>query len=86
MLNVAKPNAEPDALTATLPSVAAPSLKVMVPVGIAVDCGAETLAVKTTVWPKYDGLGAELSVVVVAPFTCSLTVFEVLPAKSVLAL
>ena len=63
--------------------VAAPSLKVTVPVAVP-DPGATaaTVAVKVTDWPEVEGLTLLTNVVVVlAWFTVCVTVFEVLAPK-----
>src|SRR5260370_26806493 len=52
-------------LNAPVPSVAEPSLKVTVPLGLPGPLPA-TMAVKVTDWPNTDPLGEELTVVVVA--------------------
>ena len=54
------------ALSVPVPKVAAPSLKVTVPVGVPLP-GAEalTVAVKVTDWPETEGLAEEATVVVV---------------------
>ena len=81
VLNWATPAVE----SVALPSVVAPSMKVTVPVGVVVDCGEATVAVKVTFCPKVEGFSDEVSVVVVgAPLTTSTTVFEVLEPDSVL--
>ena len=55
-----------------MPSVAAPSLKVTVPVAVPLPGGAAaTVAVKVTDWPNFEGLTEEASVVVVAAFWTS---------------
>ena len=57
VLNVATPL--PSNLAA--PSVIVPSLKVTIPVGVALD--EVTIAVKVTDWPKVDGLIDDVNVV-----------------------
>ena len=82
VLNVAFP--EP--LTAPVPRVVEPSLKVTLPVGVAPEFGC-TWAVKVTEFPWVDGFSEETTVVTV---TALLTVcdkaLEVLVRKSVLPL
>jgi hypothetical protein len=65
------------------PSGVAPSFRVTVPVGVPLP-GAftVTLMVNVTVWPKFDGLGEEVRVVVVdALLTFCVNVGVVLVAK-----
>jgi hypothetical protein len=71
----------PDAFNVPVPSVLPESLNVTVPVGIAPD-DEVTCAVKVTAWPTDDGLGEELSVVVVIIlWTVCFRFPELLPAK-----
>jgi hypothetical protein len=50
-----------------VPKTTAPSFKVTVPVGVPLPgATTATVAVNVTVWPKCDGFGEEVSVVVVA--------------------
>ena len=54
----------PLAMVTLAARVVAPSVKVTVPPGVpAPGATAATVAVKVTVWPKLEGLGAELTVV-----------------------
>ena len=54
-------------LSAPVPSVVVPSLKVTVPVGVpAPGATAVTVAVKVTAWPNTEGLAKEASAVVVS--------------------
>ena len=78
MLRVAFPE-----LTVPAPSVAAPSLKVTVPVGLpAPGLTGATVAVKVTFCPKVAGLGAPTSAVVVdALSTTCVKMVDVLAAK-----
>ena len=58
----------PDVFKVLEPSVLLPSLKVTVPVGIAVPGAlATTVAVKVTNWFFFDGLSEEVTVLVVPP-------------------
>jgi len=67
----------------TVPSVAAPSLNVTVPVGT--PAPDVTVELSVTVWPTVEGLGVEVRLVEVAAaaaaFTIWVTVAEVLAAK-----
>jgi len=72
----------PDALSAPVPSVVAPSLKVTLPVGVPAAVEV-TVAVKVTDWPLADGFTEEVSAVDVVPFTVCVSTDEVLPAKLV---
>jgi hypothetical protein len=67
-VSVAVVNVATPATRALVPSVVAPSLKVMLPVGVPA-AGEVTVAVKVTDWPLAEGLTDEISVVVVVPFT-----------------
>ena len=61
--------------------IVAPSLKVTLPVGVPLNCGA-TLAVKVTDCPTFDGFCEEANaVVLVALLTTWLTAFDVLPGR-----
>ena len=76
----------PDAFNGAFPRVAFPSLNVTVPVGIPLAVEV-TVVVKVTVWPNWDGLGDEATLVVVAArftvCTVCVSVAEVLPRRSV---
>jgi hypothetical protein len=50
------------------PKVAAPSLKVTVPIEMPDPAGGVTVAVNVTVWPQIEGFSEEVSVVEVAAF------------------
>ena len=78
--NVALPE-----LKLAVPSVAAPSRKVTVPVGVpAPGVTALTVAVKVTDWPNTDGFTDEVTVVeLLALLTVCVMAAEVLPAKFV---
>ena len=70
-------------LSAPVPSVVVPSLKVTVPVGV--PPVEVTVAVKVTAAPKVDGFRDEASEVeLLACFTVCVNTAEVLPAKLVL--
>ena len=71
------------AVSALVPRVVAPSLKVTVPIGVS-DPGAvaATVAVKVTDWPNAEGLAEEATAVVVfAVFTVCVSAEEVLALK-----
>jgi hypothetical protein len=54
----------PDAMVTLAARVVAPSVKVTVPPGVPVPgATAAAVAVMVTVWPTFEGLGAELTVV-----------------------
>ena len=78
--NVALPE-----LKLAVPSVAAPSRKVTVPVGVpAPGVTALTVAVKVTDWPNTDGFTDEVTVVeLLALLTVCVMAAVVLPAKFV---
>ena len=70
-------------LRLVVPSELVPSLKVTVPVGVAL-AGATglTVAVKTTAWPNVDGFGDEPAAVLLLPLlTCWVKVADVLVLK-----
>jgi hypothetical protein len=72
------------ALTAAVPSVVVPALKVTVPL-TAVPAGGTTFAVKVTELPRVEGLGEEASVILVAALlTVSVSAAEVLPVSPAL--
>jgi hypothetical protein len=75
---------EPDAVTGAVPIGDPPSEKVTVPLGPGpVLLAGVTVAVKVTDSPYVEGLSDDFRVVVVPmTFTTSLTVLDVLPAKS----
>ncbi len=77
--------ATPLRFTLPVPSVVAPSKNVTVPEGVpAPGALTDTVAVKVTLWPKTDGLGADVTLVVVsALLTTWFTVLDVLPLKFV---
>ena len=81
MLNVAEPP-----LSAPVPKVVAPSLKVTVPVGVPLPGAAgATVAVKVTPCPNTDGFADEITtVVVLAMLTVCVSVLDVLAAKLLL--
>ena len=82
MVNVAKAVL----LREPVPNVAAPSLKVTVPVGVSVaGATAETLAVNVTDWPNTEGLPLVDTVVVVEPCVTVNVVEAVLLLASVAA-
>ena len=70
-------------LRVAVPNVAAPSLKVTVPVGVPVPGAvAVTVAVKVTDWPKTEGLTEEATaVVVLALLTVCVKLGDVLVLK-----
>jgi hypothetical protein len=71
-------------LSATVPSVVVPSLKVTFPVGVTLNCGL-TVAVNVTDCPLFDGFADEVNVVaVLAWLTTCFTVADVLPVNDVL--
>jgi hypothetical protein len=71
----------PAGVRVDVPRSAVPSRKETDPVGMVVDWGRATAAVKVTDWPKVLGLGdEERDAVVGAPLTTSRIPFEVLPA------
>ena len=73
------------AVKLAVPSVAAPSRNVTVPVGVPVaGATALTVAVKVTAWPKRDGFNDEVTVVeLLALFTVWVRAEEVLLLKFV---
>ena len=75
--------ATPLPLTAPVPSVVTPSMKVTVPVRVpAPGATGDTVAVKVTDWPKTDGLAEDTTLVVVlAWLTTWLRLDEVLVRK-----
>lgn len=67
-----------EALSAAVPMTVAPSLKLTVPVGLPGNAGV-TVAVRVRAVPWVDGLLEDRrAVVLLALFTCSLTLLEVL--------
>lgn len=83
MVSVEVENVALPLLSATEPRLVAPSLKVMVPLGVpAPGATAVTVAVKVTFWPKTAGFAEEIRVVaVLAAFTTSGTMLDVLEEK-----
>ncbi len=75
--------ATPDPFKVPVPSVAAPSLKVTVPVGVPEPgATAATVAMNVTDWLNTEGFADEVSAVVVLPwFTVWVKTLEVLPLK-----
>jgi hypothetical protein len=73
----------PEPLSVPVPSVVAPSLKVIVPVGVPLPGALTvTVAVKVTDCPDTDGLADELrEVVVLALVTVWVSTADVLPLK-----
>jgi hypothetical protein len=70
--------ATPLAFNCALPRVVSPFRKVTVPVGTAEDDPPLTVAVSNTAWPKVEGFGTAVTLVVVAIFpTTWFTVFDV---------
>ena len=60
----------PEPLRVPVPSVAAPSMKVTVPLGVLLAGGCPmTVAVKTTDWPKTEGLTELFTLAVELAFT-----------------
>ena len=74
----------PPALSVPVIGVVMPPEKVTVPVGVPVP--AVTVAVNTTAWPTMDGLGADVSAVVVAALLTVCVSVPVLPRKLALPL
>ena len=74
VLNVATP----EALSAPVPRVAAPSLKVAVPVGLAAPATPVIVAVKVTLAPVIAGFDDEITAVVVLALLTTWLRFELL--------
>jgi hypothetical protein len=70
----------PDAMVTLAARVVAPSVKVTVPLGVPVPgATAAAVAVKVTVWPTYEGLGEELTVVLLEALFTTWGLAESLP-------
>jgi hypothetical protein len=70
----------PLAMVTLAARVVAPSVKVTVPVGVpAPGATAATVAMKVTTWPNTDGLGAELTVVLLEALFTTWGLAESLP-------
>src|SRR6185437_13053006 len=76
-------DAWPLALRVPVPSVAAPSLKVTVPVGVPVaGAVAATVAVRVTDCPNTEGLADEATVLAVLPLATMIAFGSVLPVPA----